>query len=489
MRSLAVFADGVDGWVDWFCAVCDGPRLAYAHMVCPPPPTLLEPVSVNGRRRVPSRRNLLGLVEVLAYFHAVRGNRQSISLTELARAISQEDEARLFAVASLHRYPYVREYARRRKSGEPRQRYLKLDVRNAWETLADVMGVLGDGEGGGADVDLVARVFYALCPGFNKLLPKGLANLRDLFAAFPGTFEVSSGKVRCVAPFDDPRPEREIAACYRNDVHTREDLEGMVSLAAAAARFLGVGHAAGIPVEALYAWGRERYAGVPCWGSIGSFRRFLYAFRKSGHYRLADGKVRSDGWRGNGCRIKAIRTVIRVVGETDGFASCETVADIVNRWVPGFGGNLDKARLVKYVRDLSGRDFILDGDGRIADRLAAFDVRWHMACLYYPRHLAKKAALGAGLRFLRGEAPDDYGDCRYSRWVAWMVWILLRWRSESHGLLRQALKDGTAAALRGRRTSFDKVRQAIPGRKIRASALTTNSFGFDRPSRPAGPPC
>lgn len=245
---------------------------------------------------MPSRHSLLRLVEILAYFHAVRGNRLSISLTELARAISKEDEARLPPVASLHRYPYVREYSRRRKAGEPRQRYLKLDVRNAWETLADVMGVLGDGEKGGANVDLVAEVFYSLCPGFNKLLPKGLANLRDLSAAFPGTFEVSSeGKVRCAAPFDDPRPEHEIAACYRSDVHTREDLEGIVSLAAAAARFPGVGNASGIPVEALYAWGRERYSGVPCWGSLVSFRRFLYAFRKSSYYRLAEGTVRSDG--------------------------------------------------------------------------------------------------------------------------------------------------------------------------------------------------
>ena len=464
MRSLAVFADGVDGLVDWLCAVCDGPRLAYARMICPPtPPTLLGPASESGRRWVPSRRNLLRLVEVLAHFHAVRGSRQSISLTELARAISMEDETRLPPVASLHRYPYVSEYSRRRKAGEPRQRYLKLDVRNAWATLADVMGILGDGEGGGADADLVARVFCSLCPGFNKLLPKGLGNLGDLFAAFPGTFEVSpERKVRCVAPFDDPRPEREIAACYRNDVHTREDLEGVVSLAAAAARFPGVGNAAGIPVEALYAWGRERYSSVPCWGSLGSFRRFLYAFHRSGYYRLGEGTVRSDGWIGHGCRIKAIRTVIRVVGETDGFASCETVANIVNRWVPGFGGHLDKARLVKYVRDLSGRDFVLDGDSRIADRLAAFDVRRHVACLYYPRHLAKKAALGAGLRFLRGEAPTDYGDCRYSRWVAWMVWSVLRWGSESPGLLRQALKDGGAAALHGRRVSLPW------GRRLRA---------------------
>ena len=388
------------------------------------------------------------LVEMLAYFHTVRGNRQSVSLTELARAISVEDETNLPPVASLHRYPYVREYSRR-KTGEPRQRYLKLDVRNAWETLADVIDVLGDHKGG-ADVDLTARVFYSLCPGFNKLLPKGVRNLGDLFAAFPGTFEVSpERKVRCVAPFGDPRPEREIAACYRNDVHTREDLEGIVSLAAAGARFPGAGNSPGIPIEVLYAWGRERYSGVACWGSIVSFRRFLHAFRKSGYYRLAEGKIRSDGWRGHGCRINAIRTVIRVVSEPDGFASCETVADLVNRWVPGFGGHLDKLRLVRYVRDLSGRDFVLNGDSRIADRLAAFDLRGHVACLYYPRYLAKMAVLGAGLRLLGGEAPDDYGDCRYSRWVARVVWSVLRWGSESHGLLRQALKEGAAAALRG----------------------------------------
>ena len=110
--------------------------------------------------------------------------------------MSEEVEARLPPV-SLHRYPSVREYSRRHKAGEPRQRYLKLDVVNAWETLADVIGVLGDGEDGVADVALIAEVLYSLYPGFNKLLPKGLANLRDLFAAFPGTFEVSRRTERC----------------------------------------------------------------------------------------------------------------------------------------------------------------------------------------------------------------------------------------------------------------------------------------------------
>ena len=75
-------------------------------------------------------------------------------------------------------YPYVSEYYRRRKAGEPRQRYLKLDVRNAWETLADVMGILGDGDDSGAYADLVARVLYSLCPGFNGLLPKGVATCK-----------------------------------------------------------------------------------------------------------------------------------------------------------------------------------------------------------------------------------------------------------------------------------------------------------------------
>ena len=37
-----------------------------------------------------------------------------------------------------------------------------------------------------------------------------------------------------MAPFDDPRPERETAAGYRNDMHTRKDLEGVVPLAAPA---------------------------------------------------------------------------------------------------------------------------------------------------------------------------------------------------------------------------------------------------------------
>lgn len=71
----------------------------------------------------------------------------------------------------------------------------------------DVIDVLGRGEAGGADVELVVKTFYALCPDFNKLLPKSLSDLRDLFAAFPGTFEVSpQGSVRCVADFDDPQP-------------------------------------------------------------------------------------------------------------------------------------------------------------------------------------------------------------------------------------------------------------------------------------------
>ena len=219
---LTGFADRVDGLMEWFCMVCDGPRLAYVRMVWPQaPPTLLAPVSERRGRYVPSKQKLLGLAEMLEYFHAVRGKRQSISLTELARAIKEEDEWRLPAVASLCRYPYVWEYSRRRKRGEPRQRYLKLNVWNAWETLADVIGVLGDGEDGGADVDLVVRMFYAICPDFNKKLPKGLSNLGELFAAFPGTFEVSSGKVRCVAPFGDPRPESEITGSLLSDVHTR----------------------------------------------------------------------------------------------------------------------------------------------------------------------------------------------------------------------------------------------------------------------------
>ena len=292
-------------------------------------------------------------------------------------------------------------------------------MRDPWRTLADVIDVLGRGEAGGADVELVVKAFYALCPGFNKLLPKGLSGLRDLFAAFPGTFAVSpQDKVRCAAPFDDPLPEREIAACYRSDVHTREDLEGLVSLAQAAASYPGAKSGSGIPVEALHAWGRARHAGVPCWRGIGSFRRFLYAFRKSGYYRLGEGKVFSDGWRGAGCRIKAIRTVIRVVGEADGFASCATVADIVNRWVPGFGGRLDEAGFVRYVRDLKGGDFVLDGDDRIADRLVSHDVRGHVACRYYARYLAKQRVLGEGL--LRGDSRRDFGACRYA-WVAWSV--------------------------------------------------------------------
>ena len=432
VRRFVAFAECVDKAVDWFCAVCDGPRLAYGQMIDPPkPPTLVGPMDEGGRRWVPSRRNLLRLVEVLEYFHAVRKHRQLVSFAELARAVCEGGDERILSASFLRGCPYVREYSRRRRPGEPRQRYVKLDVKKPWETLGDVIEVLNDREGGGADVDLVVKVFYSLCPGFNKLLSKGLSNLRDLFVAFPGTFEVSSdGKVRCVAPFDDPEPEREISGCYRNDVHTREDLEGIVSLADAAAKYPGVKSGYSISVGALYAWGRERYLDVPCWRSISSFRRFLYGFRKSGYYRLGEGKVRSYGRSGSYCRIEAIRTVIRVVGEADGFASCETVADVVNRWVPGFGGNLDKDGLVMYVRGLKGRQFVLDGERRIADGLVAYDVRGDVACWYYSRYLAKKKVLGEGVAVLRGSSGRDFGTCKFSKVAAWVAWLVVEWSRE-----------------------------------------------------------
>ena len=253
VRRFVAFAECVDEAVDWFCAVCDGPRLAYGHWIDPPkPPTLVGPMDEGGRRWVPSRQKLLRLVEVLEYFHAVRKHRQSVSFAELARAVYEGGDERILSASFLRGCPYVREISRRRRPGEPRQGYVKLDVKKPWETLGDVIEVLNDREGGGADVDLVVKVFYSLFPGFNKLLPKGLSNLRDLFVAFPGTFEVSSdGKVRCVAAFDDPEPEREIPGCYRNDVHTREDLEGIVSLADAAAKYPGVKSGYSISVGAL----------------------------------------------------------------------------------------------------------------------------------------------------------------------------------------------------------------------------------------------
>ena len=124
----------------------------------------------------------------------------------------------------------------------------------------------------------------------------------------------------------------------------------------------------------------------------------------------------------------------------------------MNRWVPAFGGKLDKEGFVKYVRSLSGRDFTLDGDSRIADKVFAYDVRSHVASLYYSRYLAKREALGAGLRHLREEVPSDYGELPFSRWVAWIAWVLPRWRSELHRLPWEALRDSAVGNLRGRWT-------------------------------------
>lgn len=418
MSLLGAFAARVDGWVDAFCAACDAPWLAYERIVNPPkPPTLVGPPETgprSARHWVPSKRRLLQTVRLLEYFHGVRGTRQSVSLAELERAAEAGGHRWLLLNSLVGGCNFLQEYRRRIGQGLPRQRYVRLVVRYPWKALADVIDVLGRGEAGGADVDLVERAVYSLCPEFRKVLPRGLRSLRDLLAAFPGTFEVSSeGRVRCLAAFDDPRPESEIATCHRHDVHTREDLEGIVSLARAAAGYPGVKTGSGIPLEALHAWGRKRYPAIPCWQNIGSFRRFLYAFRKSGYYRLAEEKVLSHGRRGAGCRIEAIRTVIRVVGEADGFADCETVADIVNRWVPGFGGRLDKAGFVRYVRNLKGGDFVLAGDRRIADRLAAHNLQGHVACRYYARCLAKQKALGEGLAFLWGHAEKGAGVSRY----------------------------------------------------------------------------
>ena len=427
MKSLVEFAGRVDGLVDLFCAVCDGPRLAYGRIVnSPKPPALLEPMSERGRHWVPSRRKLLGLVEVLGYFHAVRGHRQSVSLAELARAISSGEEERMPSVSSLHRYPYVREYSRRIRRGEPTQRYVRLDVNDPWEALGDVMGVLDDGDGAGADVDLVVKVFYSLCPGFNKLLPNGLSSLRELFAAFPGTFKVSAeGKVRCLTRFENPAPE--IPGWWRNDVNTREDLEGIVALADADSNYPGARIGRGMPVGALYEWGRERYSHVACWGSLSAFRRFLFAFRKSGYYVMKDGRVSYRGWpRMPGTRIDAVKTVIRVIGEADGFASCEAVADIVNRWVPGFGGVLDARGLVKYAGRLKNRPFVLEGESRIACRwYLDWSVKKHLACWYYARYLEKQRVLGEGIALLQGNSDRDFGTWKYSKVAAWVAWLVV----------------------------------------------------------------
>ena len=433
MTSLVAFAGLVDELLDWFCAVCDGPRLAYGRIVNPPkPPALLGPMEdgrgQSTRQWVPSRRNLLRIVKLLEYYHRVRGRRQSVSLAELARAVEAGREEWVLSSSLVRNCAYFHEYGRCWKRGMPRQRYLKLEVRYPWQTLADVIDVLGCGEEGGADVELVVKAFYSLCPGFNRMLPKGLSRLEDLFRAFPGTFEVSrEGKVRCLAPFENPEPD--IPGWWRNDVNTREDLEGIVALADADSKYPGarIGH--GIPVGVLYEWGRERYSHVACWGSLSAFRRFLFAFRKSGYYVLKKDRVCYRGWpRTPGTRIDAVKTVIRVIGEADGFASCDGVADVVNRWVPGFGGVLDGRGLVGYARRLKTRPFVLEGESRIACRwYLDWGVKKHVACWYYTRYLEKRRVLGEGIALLRGDSDRDFGACKHSRAAAWMAWFVVEW--------------------------------------------------------------
>ena len=74
MGIPAALAARVDGWVDGFCAACDGPRLAYGRIV--KPPALLGPMAggrQSTRHRVPSRRKLLRIVRLLEYFHGGAG--------------------------------------------------------------------------------------------------------------------------------------------------------------------------------------------------------------------------------------------------------------------------------------------------------------------------------------------------------------------------------------------------------------------------------
>ena len=124
MGILSAFTDCVDGWVDGFCEACDGPRLAHGRIVNPPKPTALLGPMAGGlqspRRWVPARRKLLRIVKLLAYFHRVRGSRESVSLAELARAVDAGREEWLLSNSLVRSCSYFHEYRRRIKRGVPR---------------------------------------------------------------------------------------------------------------------------------------------------------------------------------------------------------------------------------------------------------------------------------------------------------------------------------------------------------------------------------
>ena len=170
---------------------------------------------------------------------------------------------------------------------------------------------------------------------------------------------------------------------------------------------------AAIPVEDLYAWGRNRQLPLPCWQSLASFRQFLRTFRHSRYYRLTNDRVRIDFPYRPQARINTIRTAIRVLAGRDGYASCEAIARVLNRSTPGFRAGLDAGGLVAYVRELKSQPFVLDGETRLTDRyLATLPARFlhaDLASHYYPRYLAKQQAVADGLALLRrlaaGEPP------------------------------------------------------------------------------------
>lgn len=184
----------VDTLVHRFCTACDAPRLAYAQISRPPkPPALIEPRTTDppGQRRgppPPTRQDLLRLAHVLRYVHVVRKRRQSVAVADLAKAISQDGNSRLLSTSFLRKCPYL-SVTSRRFHGD---RHVRLKVDDPWRTLADVIDALADPHSGRTDVDTLKKIFYALCPAFNRRLPKGIPTLSDFLAAFPGTFDTST---------------------------------------------------------------------------------------------------------------------------------------------------------------------------------------------------------------------------------------------------------------------------------------------------------
>ena len=406
----------VDTLVHRFCAACDALRLAYVQISRPPkPPALIEPRTTDRRGPPPpTRQDLLRLAHVLRYVHVLRKRRQSVAVADLARAISQDGNNRPLSTSFLRKCPYLSVTSRRFRGDRLCRPYVGLKVNDPWQTLADVIDALADPHGGHTDVDTLKEVFYALCPAFNRRLPKGIPTLHDFLTAFPGTFDTSTpGTVRCLAPFDNPDPEVEIAR-YRHDVHTPEDLDAIISLANAAMTYPrpAVSRAA-IPVEDLYAWGRNSQPPLPCWQSPAGFRQFLRTFRHSRYYRLTNDRVRIDFPYRPQARINTVRTAIHVLADRDGYASCEAVARVLNRSIPGFRAALDAGGLVAYVRGLKSQPFVLDGETRLTERyLATLPTRFlhaDLASHYYPRYLAKRQAVADGLARLRrlaaGEPP------------------------------------------------------------------------------------